>query len=533
MIATFLNRLPNPASERGDTLMEVLISSMIVGLIVVGTLMGFDAVDQISAQQREHNEAATLANQSQEQLRTDPASVLETLGATGHSYTQAIGGTTYTIKQTAELLPVSGSNATCNVTSNKRQSGNAFSIASTISWHTQTAFHRKSLTTSSIITPPTGSVLEVDADNAPVATSGVSGVTAIVTYTPVESASNVTLQQTTGNEGCVVFGGIPSTSAVVEIAETPGYVTVGGSSEYPTKEVTIAPNYTTHYEVIYNSGGAITAEFAYGGLKTFSLENNGKSNKPFAQAVTGDTFVALNTKMKLQPEFEDGSTRYEHSSPPYEPLPAALTTPTPYESTATTPKNLFPFTASENGYWAVYAGDCTANNPESFSGGVKNPEKVVVTPGATTTAVVPTSYLELNVYKGTNAASGLETATKYPVTITNTGCKSLKPDNEVTINEPKHKQETSTGVEYGGHLEHPFMPFGEAKLCLPYHASNGKYYTATTAYKLEAAERYPRNIFLGDGTGTYSEKVKRQPSNTEEEQKLTISSASSNPLSCP
>jgi hypothetical protein len=512
--------------------MEVLISSMIVGLIVVGTLMGFDAVDQISAQQREHNEAATLANQSQEQLRTDPASVLETLGATGHSYTQAIGGTTYTIKQTAELLPVSGSNATCNVTSNKRQSGNAFSIASTITWHTQQAFHRKSLTTSSIITPPTGSVLEVDADNAPVATSGVSGVTAIVTYTPVESASNVTLQQTTGNEGCVVFGGIPSTSAVVEIAETPGYVTVGGSSEYPTKEVTIAPNYTTHYEVIYNAGGAITAEFAYEHSTTFSLENNGKSHKPFPQAVTGDTFVALNTKMKLQPEFEDGSTRYASSSSPFEPLPAALTTPTPYESTATTPKNLFPFTASENGYWAVYAGDCTANNPESFSGGVKNPEKIVVTPGATTTAVVPTSYLELNVYKSTSVASGLETATKYPVTITNTGCKSLKPDNEVTINEPKHKQETSTGAEYGGHLEHPFLPFGEAKLCLPYRASNGKYYTATTAYKLEAEERYPRNIFLGD-TANYNEKVKRQPSNTEEEEKVIVSSASTTPLSCP
>jgi Tfp pilus assembly protein PilV len=531
MIATFLNRLPNPASERGDTLMEVLISSMIVGLIVVGTLMGFDAVDQISAQQREHNEAATLANQSQEQLRTDPASVLETLGTTGHSYTQAIGGTTYTIKQTAELLPVSGSNATCNVTSNKRQSGNAFSIASTISWHTQRATHRKALTTSSIITPPTGSVLEVDADNAPVATGGVSGVTAIVTYTPVESASNVTLQQTTGNEGCVVFGGIPSTSAVVEIAETPGYVTVGGSSEYPTKEVTIAPNYTTHYEVIYNAGGAITAEFAYGNSSTFEHKNNAKSASRL-EPVTGDTFVALNTKMKLQPEFEDGSTRYANSSSPYEPLPAALTTPTPYESTATTQKNLFPFTASENGYWAVYAGDCTANNPESFSGGVKNPEKVVVTPGATTTAMVPTSYLELNVYKGTNAASGLETATKYPVTITNTGCKSLTPDNEVAINEPKHKQETSTGAEYGGHLEHPFQPFGQAKLCLPYHASSGKYYTYTTEYKLEAAERYPRNIFLGDISGEPKEKVTRMPSGTIEEQTLKIAS-SSNPLSCP
>ncbi len=531
MIATFLTRLPNLTSERGDTLMEVLISSMIVGLIVVGTLVGFDSVDHISAQERQHNEAATLANQSQEQLRTDPASVLETLGATGHSYTQAVGGITYTIKQTAELLPVSGSNATCNVTSSKRQSGNAFSIASTISWHSQETGHRKTLNTSSIITPPTGSVLEVDADNAPVATSGVSNVDAIVTFTPVESSSPVTLQQTTGSEGCVVFGGIPATSAVVEIAETPGYVTVSGSRNYQPKEVTIAPNYTTHYEVIYNAGGAITAEFAYRGLKAFEHKNDAKT-KEISEAVTGDTFVALNTKMKTAPEFEDGSTRYGNATPPYEPLPAALTTPTPYEASATTEKNLFPFTASENGYWAVYAGDCSANNPESFTGGVKNPEKIVVSPGGTTTATIPSSYLELNVYKGTPATPiGLETASKYPVTITNTGCKSLTPDNEVKINEPKHLQETTSGAEYGGHLEHPFLPFGQGRLCLPYH-SGSKYYTFTTEYKLEAAEQYPRNIFLGDtAVAKYHEKVKRIPSGTEEETEVVINSSNST-LTC-
>ena len=125
MIATFFNRLPNFASERGDSLMEVLISSMIVGLIVVGTFVGFDAVDQISAQEREHNEAATLANESQEQLRTDPASVLETLGATGHSYTQTVSHTAYTIKQTAELSR-SAVQRHLQRDLDKRQSGNAF-----------------------------------------------------------------------------------------------------------------------------------------------------------------------------------------------------------------------------------------------------------------------------------------------------------------------------------------------------------------------------------------------------------------------
>jgi type II secretory pathway pseudopilin PulG len=524
MIDTYHARLPDPASQLGDTLIEVLISSLIVGLIVVGTLIGFDAVDGLSAQEREHNEAATLADQSQSQLRTDPATVLQTLGSTGHSYTQAIGGTTYTIKQTAELLPASGSNATCNVTSTKRQSGNAFSIVSTVTWRTQEARRRKAVTASSVITPPTGSALEVDVDNAPVATSGVSGVTALVTYIPVESSSTASVQQTTGSQGCVVFGGIPATSAIVEINETPGYVTVSGASKYPTKEVTIAPNYTTHYEVIYNQAGAIQAEFNYKGLAEYEHFNNEGSGK-VKEKVTGDTFVALNTKMKVTPEFELGSTKYGASIvAPYEPLPST------YLSSATTEKNLFPFTSGENSY-SVYAGDCTENNPETITSKVVTiQEKVVVNPGATTSVKVPMSYVTLNVYKGTNTASGLETSNHFPVTVTNIACKEVTPDNEVKINEPTHKQETSTGAENGAHLEHPFQPFGEGRLCLAYN-SGSKHYTYKTTYKLAAEEQYPRNIFLGQ-TAKYTEKVKRLPSKTEENVEVLVSSFPST-ATCP
>lgn len=522
MIDTFLRWRPAAASQRGDTLIEVLISSLVVALIAVGTLIGFSATEGYSAQEREHNEAAALADQSQEQLRSDPASALETLGSAGHAYTQTVGGTTYTITQKAELLPANGSNGTCSVTATKRQSGNAFSITSTVTWHLQEAQHRNPVLASSIITPPTGSALEIDADNAPVATSGVAGVTALVTYTPVESKSSTSVQQTTGAEGCVVFGGIPATSAQVEIMETPGYVTVSGARKYPTKEVTIAPNYTTHYEVVYNQGGAITAKFEYEKKPEYKHQNN--AGKEITEAVTGDTFVALNTKMKLSPEFEVGSTRYGAGSGElYEPLPAAVETPSPYQSTATSEKDLFPFTESENGYWSVFAGDCAANDPETLSGGVKLTEKVVVPPGGTFTAQVPMTYLELNVYKGSTTAE-FET-TKHPVTITNVACKEITPDNEVKFNEPKHKQETTSGAEDGGHLEHPFQPFGEARLCLANNNGSGTHYTYTTAYKLEAEERYPRNIFLGK-TSEYTEKVKREPSGKEEEAKVTVASTS-------
>jgi type II secretory pathway pseudopilin PulG len=481
------SRLVPLRAETGDTLIEVVISALLVGIVVVGTLTGFGAVNNATALEREHAEAIALANQSQEQLRSDPASTLETVGETGHAYTQTIGGMTYTITQKAKQLPESGSSAKCNVTETKRQVGNSFSISSAVTWlphkYEKTA---KSVTAASVITPPTGSAIEVDVGNAPVPTSGVSGVTSIVTYTASETTTTTSIQQTTGSEGCSVFSGIPATSALVEIEPISGYVTVSGASKYPPKEVTIAPNYTTHYEVVYNKAGAIDAEFAYNG----AAKRSGKNNSGLVnveEQVTGDTFIALNTKMKQAPEFEIGSTHYGPlTGELYEPLSAEKSEN--YKTEAESPKNLFPFTESENGYWSVYAGDCPNNNPETVtSGSVKLPEKVLVSPGAITKVKVPTSYTTLNVYNqkeskvvsaGSEAYKYLETAHAHPVTITNVKCESYTPpDNETAIN-PKHLQTTTIGSESGGHLSYPFQPFGsEFTLCLV-SAEEGKTYTA-------------------------------------------------------
>ena len=50
----------------------------------------------------------------------------------------------------------------------------------------------------------------------------------------------------TGEKGCVIYAGIPATTANVE-ASRPGYVTPNGEHKVIAKEVSIAPNITTHY----------------------------------------------------------------------------------------------------------------------------------------------------------------------------------------------------------------------------------------------------------------------------------------------
>ena len=48
-------------AQEGFLLIEVIISTLLVALIVVATLTGFDVVNRVSADERMHNEAAALA----------------------------------------------------------------------------------------------------------------------------------------------------------------------------------------------------------------------------------------------------------------------------------------------------------------------------------------------------------------------------------------------------------------------------------------------------------------------------------------
>ena len=214
-------------------------------------------INRASADQRHHSQASLLASQSQEQLRSDPATALDTLESTPHSYTQTVEGTTYTIKQEAEPVGSSGTTSGCSVSNATAQSGAYIQIASSVTW--PQLGKRAPVRQATLITPPTGSDLEVDVTNGATPPVGVSGVVASAKFTPEEATTSTTIEGTTGIAGCVGFTGIRPTSAIVSIAEKPGFVTPNGALKVPTKEVKIAPNITTHYPVTYNQAGKITA----------------------------------------------------------------------------------------------------------------------------------------------------------------------------------------------------------------------------------------------------------------------------------
>ncbi len=454
-------RRPRLGTQDGFQLIEVMVSALLLGLISLATFTGLQAVSASDANQRYHNQAQLLAAQSQESLRSDPVSSLEKLVAEAHAYTTKVDGTTYTITQSANELNGKGEGTSCTATQQSNSTAPNYRVTTTVAWHGAQGGHP--VTESSIVTPPTGSSLEVDIQNAPTPTGGVAGVTVAVTYTAIESASTVKLEGTTGPAGCVVFTGIRATSAEVEVEQKPNFVTPAGELKIAPTEVSIAPNLTSHYAATYNEGGAITADFTYQGKP----EYNGK-------AVTGDTFVMANKEMALQPDLEVGSTAFVE---PYGTGGEEEYTPktSTYRTTAGTPKaakyargDLFPFPSAT---WAVYAGDCAANNPATVTSKAVVPKEEEVHPGATTSVAVPMSYVNLEVIKttekNTEKTKSFEklTAPTYPIKITNLSCSAASPapaapDNALSVSYV-HTQSTTAGV-----LESPFQPFGKFELCL-------------------------------------------------------------------
>jgi Tfp pilus assembly protein PilV len=531
-------------SEDGVLLVEVIVSALLVALVVVGTLNGFDAAKRTSVDERNHNEATLLAAESQEQLRSDPASTFDSpKNSFEHTYTKKINGETYTITQSASFLNSAGESTTCNATNTNRQETNALRLTSSVTWPQLLAAGRPAVKASSTTTPPTGSTLEVDVGNYAPPTAGVSGVTTPIKYTPESSSTTSTLQGTTEASGCVVFASLPTTSAIVSVNEKQGFVTPSGAWDPEPKEVEIAPNYTTHYAVTFNEGGAIQAEFTFQNATKWKHKLNNSSTE-IEEPVTMDTFVAYNELMEATPDFELGSAKGTYTATSYEPAfgsteagTYAHAIATPIEATKYPHGNLFPFT--EPNSWRVYAGACTANNPNKLNGAIIDPTGYVTSGNTTTITKVPTAYMQLNVYTGSSSSSkgSFQETTAYPVTITNTGCKSITPDNEPEFNEPKEQQKqtinASPWTEYGGHLEHPFLPLGPGKLCLAYNISSpsAKHYTYTSSYELKAGEEYVRNIYLGDTPSTtpstYSETVKRSPSNASETAEVTVTKSNS------
>lgn len=465
-------------------LIEVIISALLLGLITIATLTGFDNANRASADERAHAQATVLVQQDEERLRELTTTQIAQMGTTtrteasngvcvekpstawryceGTPYSlQAYTGTVFTITSSAAYYSASKSAFTCEA------SGGTADYLQTTSSATWPALGtRPAVRQSSIVSTPTNAALMVNVANQ--LNEPVEGATVSVTG----ASNNVT--QTTTAAGCVIIGALSPGTVTVAVSKANW---VGTNGKPPTKEVSVSSGSLASAKFAIGAPGSIIAEF----------ESNGASAE-------SDTFVATQVGIPA-PAFFVGGT----AGPPFKHATAELT-------------GLFPFGPKPNPY-TVFAGDCEANNPNVVTAGKVVGPSAQVEPGATTTVKgVEVPPVNVTIFEGTSGTPEGRIKTAESAKITNTECKAVKAQNLETVSSQVYVTVNATGE-----LKPKGQPYAKAlELCVVWHATTGtkKYYTykspAPFANSLKTGTA-AISVWMKNKTAGYSESASYTP----------------------
>jgi type II secretory pathway pseudopilin PulG len=451
MAQRLLTRLADEgSSESGVTLIEVLISTMLVAIIAVGTLTGFDGASRATANERQHNQATLLAAQDEEQLRGMNVTALGRLGSYTHPPVTE-SGTNFTVESKAQFVSAEKEKFTCEASGGL---ADYIQTTSTVTWRSLTKKPKtaeevplEKVSQSSIVPVPTSASLQVNVHDQ--ANEPVEGATVKVT-----GETMGTVEQTTPESGCVIFGALPD-SEVTITATKAGWI---NERREETPSATEAKLSTT---------SLVT--------KTFVIANPG--------SIVGE-FVSGSTPVAVQ-----GDTMYiTHTST--EPVTAG-TANTYASSIAAT--GLFPFQTAgkppgESKYTA-YAGDCKEDPVTANGKGEVTDPAPQVNPGTPTTVKIEVPAINVTVYEGASESSKGALDSRAAGTLSNVSC----PESSV-----RTVKTTSSGA-----LEHKYQPYAKKlKLCLAQTIGTNHYrYTTEFANIAKAGITLP-NIFMAGATKT-------------------------------
>jgi Tfp pilus assembly protein PilE len=452
------------AGARGDSgisLIEVLVSALLVSIVAVGTLTAFDTAGRASQDQRSHAQASQLAQQDEERLRTLTAAELASLTGTvqsarpeaenglcikevsGNKWEYCTGtafagekyaGTVFKVTPSARYVSASQNGLACETSGG---AANYIQTTSSVRW-TTLGSARPAVTQSSLVTDNTTGLL-VKVFNQ--AHEPVEGATVKVTGTEPTFSSS----QTTSAVGCVIVTGITNKKVTVEASKL-SWVDRTGKNPPPTQTVSISPTTAATAEFVMAEPGTIKAAFVSAGSKV--------------STITSDTIYAFQSNITPPPEDLVGDARPSH----------------PHEIELT---KLFPFaqlaTPHNPESYVVYAGECSANKPETVTetGEKLTAAKVPVSPGATTAAEIEVPAVNVTAYEGTEATVATEkgkgktppvVAKAEPASeIVNSGCAVATAQNAVGNISDKHPVTLTSE----GHIEPKYWPYAKKlELCI-------------------------------------------------------------------
>jgi type II secretory pathway pseudopilin PulG len=310
-------------ADAGFSLIEVLVSALLVILIGTATAKALISSSHFSGDQRLRSQADSVANQDQERLRGLSDLQLNDLESTPQQRQVTIGGTTFNVTSTIAYLDTTG-NTGCSATA-----AAYYRVTSTVAW--SEAFRgssQPSIVDQSILSRPVSGDLPVvltDQTGQP-----LSGVNVQASGTSPQTA-------TTDSSGCVLFAGLTPGNYNVILTDA-GYVDPNGNPSPVTVPTTVTTTGTAAQAVHLGLAGQLTG--------TFSAATGLTSPNPTSASGEADGISWSGT----------GSS-YAMSSP--------LTNTASSPQTQLATDSLFPFSGS-SGYtnnYTVWAGQCPQQRP--------------------------------------------------------------------------------------------------------------------------------------------------------------------------
>jgi prepilin-type N-terminal cleavage/methylation domain-containing protein len=336
------------ASEHGFTLIEVLVSALIVTLIATAVAGALITNTDIISNQTSRSEAETLAEQDQERLKGLSAEQLDNLSQT---YNVTANGTAFTIKSQAWYLS-SSNGQSCSTSGGA--SATYFKTISTVT-NTNAAGTTTTLATDeSVISPDAGGSLLVQFhDQTANPLSGVS-----LSATGPESDAG-----TSDATGCVIFSGMNTGTYNLTYTDS-GYVDPNGNPSPLADTATVAstgiasPDKGNPIEL--GQAGGLTALF---------------------KATDGPTFTAYADGLSW---FSSGGAGIPMASYRYNAQSITSSISTITAPSGPSIMGLFPFVSSQSpvsytSNYQVWAGTCRQEQPPSGT------DMVTVQPGSSLT----------------------------------------------------------------------------------------------------------------------------------------------------
>lgn len=345
--------------ESGTTLIEVVVSAVLLVIVSLGVLSAVEAASHSSGEERHRAQAHGIAQEDQARMRAMNINDLANLNQTR---TVTRDGSTYTVVSRGDYVTDSTGTATCTPGT---ASADYIKTTSTVTW--PTIGSRPPVVTEGIVAPPSGSV---SPDRGGLAITVMDSRSVGIPGVGLSGTGAGSFGGSTGPTGCALFGNLPEGNYTLTPSMSSG---VDKDGNPPGPQPTSVLGQATNTVVLqYDNPGSVSP---------ITFQTRDYSN----------TLVPANTDTVML--FHTGMTQARRFG-------------TPGTNVASVNANsLFPFTSP----YTLYPGNCTGNNPDpggTGAGGAADATATVPVGGNTTLAApLQLPALHLTVWSGSSSSS--------------------------------------------------------------------------------------------------------------------------------